>query len=54
MGNSAAKKKKFEYPKIKINDHEANESSGYPSNKISTTKYNIFTFIPKNLFEQFR
>eukprot|EP00357_Protocruzia_adherens_P031005 CAMPEP_0115027382 /NCGR_PEP_ID=MMETSP0216-20121206/35470_1 /TAXON_ID=223996 /ORGANISM="Protocruzia adherens, Strain Boccale" /LENGTH=1125 /DNA_ID=CAMNT_0002402961 /DNA_START=28 /DNA_END=3405 /DNA_ORIENTATION=- len=26
----------------------------YPSNKISTTKYNWFTFIPKNLLEQFR
>jgi hypothetical protein len=26
----------------------------FPSNKISTSKYNIFTFIPKNLYEQFR
>ncbi|XP_077254215.1 putative phospholipid-transporting ATPase 4 isoform X2 [Tasmannia lanceolata] len=26
----------------------------YPSNYISTTKYNIFTFLPKAIFEQFR
>lgn len=26
----------------------------YPNNKISTTKYNIVTFLPKALFEQFR
>lgn len=24
-----------------------------PSNKISTSKYNMFTFLPMNLFEQF-
>ncbi|KAJ6812932.1 putative phospholipid-transporting ATPase 4 [Iris pallida] len=27
---------------------------GYPSNYISTTKYNIVTFLPKAIFEQFR
>ncbi|KAL5975681.1 hypothetical protein ACLOJK_020007 [Asimina triloba] len=26
----------------------------YPSNRISTTKYNFITFLPKALFEQFR
>lgn len=26
----------------------------YKSNKIKTSKYNLLTFIPKNLFEQFR
>ncbi|KAK9131235.1 hypothetical protein Sjap_011722 [Stephania japonica] len=26
----------------------------YPSNSISTTKYNVITFLPKALFEQFR
>ncbi len=26
----------------------------YPSNKISTSKYTLLTFIPKNLYEQFR
>jgi hypothetical protein len=25
-----------------------------PTNRIETTRYNILTFIPKNLFEQFR
>ncbi|KAI8854149.1 hypothetical protein BC829DRAFT_218752 [Chytridium lagenaria] len=28
--------------------------SGFPSNKVRTSKYTILTFIPKNLFEQFR
>ena len=28
--------------------------SYYPSNKISTSKYTLITFIPKNLYEQFR
>ncbi|KAJ3105718.1 hypothetical protein HDU97_007695 [Phlyctochytrium planicorne] len=28
--------------------------SGFPSNKVRTSKYTIWTFIPKNLFEQFR
>ncbi|XP_071694162.1 probable phospholipid-transporting ATPase 4 [Rutidosis leptorrhynchoides] len=26
----------------------------YPTNEVSTTKYNIITFLPKSLFEQFR
>ena len=26
----------------------------YKSNRIKTSKYNLITFIPKNLFEQFR
>ncbi|GJY32474.1 probable phospholipid-transporting ATPase 4, partial [Tanacetum coccineum] len=26
----------------------------YPSNHVSTTKYNVITFLPKSLFEQFR
>lgn len=25
----------------------------FDSNRISTSKYNVFSFIPKNLFEQF-
>lgn len=29
-------------------------SPAYRSNYVSTTKYNIFTFVPKSLFEQFR
>lgn len=26
----------------------------YPSNAVKTSKYNVFTFLPKNVFEQFR
>jgi phospholipid-translocating ATPase len=29
-------------------------SLSFPSNSISTTKYNVITFLPKSLFEQFR
>uniref|UniRef100_A0A5S6QGZ7 Phospholipid-transporting ATPase n=1 Tax=Trichuris muris TaxID=70415 RepID=A0A5S6QGZ7_TRIMR len=28
-------------------------NSAYKGNKVQTTKYNVFTFLPKNLFEQF-
>ncbi|KAI5952714.1 DRS2 [Candida jiufengensis] len=38
---------------IFIMDHAANSSFGYFGNHISTTKYNIATFLPKFLFEQF-
>lgn len=38
---------------IHIMDHVANSSHKYYGNYISTTKYNIATFIPKFLFEQF-
>ncbi|KAJ3117734.1 hypothetical protein HDU96_005864 [Phlyctochytrium bullatum] len=27
---------------------------GFPSNKVRTSKYTVWTFVPKNLFEQFR
>eukprot|EP00898_Chlorokybus_atmophyticus_P003859 jgi/Chlat1/4474/Chrsp29S04419 len=36
---------------IHVNDIPANK--GLKGNKIHTTKYNILTFIPRNLFEQF-
>ncbi|XP_059148983.1 phospholipid-transporting ATPase ID-like isoform X1 [Physella acuta] len=39
---------------IKVNDPEFNAQFGYANNYISTSKYNIFTFLPKNLFEQFQ
>ncbi|KAF2353652.1 P-type ATPase N-terminal [Trinorchestia longiramus] len=32
---------------------EVNPNDVYPSNRVTTTKYNALTFIPKNLFEQF-
>ncbi|KAA8529495.1 hypothetical protein F0562_033706 [Nyssa sinensis] len=38
---------------IYCNDREANTVK-FKGNSISTTKYNIFTFLPKGLFEQFR
>lgn len=37
---------------ITLNDRAAN-NLGYKGNHISTTKYNVFTFLPKFLFEQF-
>ena len=43
-------------PEMRIayaNNMEKNMSWNYCNNKIKTTKYTIFTFVPKNLFEQF-
>lgn len=39
---------------IFCNDREANLLVKFKGNSISTTKYNIITFLPKGLFEQFR
>lgn len=36
------------------NDREANALANFKGNSISTTKYNILTFLPKGLYEQFR
>jgi phospholipid-transporting ATPase len=38
---------------IHLNNPPANASNKYVNNHISTTKYNIVTFLPKFLFEQF-
>eukprot|EP00163_Fabomonas_tropica_P014180 TRINITY_DN2587_c0_g1_i1.p1 TRINITY_DN2587_c0_g1~~TRINITY_DN2587_c0_g1_i1.p1 ORF type:complete len:218 (+),score=33.42 TRINITY_DN2587_c0_g1_i1:461-1114(+) len=38
---------------ICMNDSAANEKAKFCSNYISTGRYTLFTFIPKNLFEQF-
>ncbi|KAK9469767.1 hypothetical protein V1512DRAFT_256974 [Lipomyces arxii] len=38
---------------IHLNDTTSNNVNGYLDNHISTTKYNIATFVPKFLFEQF-
>ncbi|EJT98292.1 phospholipid-translocating P-type ATPase [Dacryopinax primogenitus] len=35
-------------------DHHGDLTARYPRNKIRTSKYTILSFIPKNLFEQFR
>ncbi|XP_025076903.1 phospholipid-transporting ATPase ID-like isoform X3 [Pomacea canaliculata] len=40
--------------RIKVNDAEYNAQFEYAQNHISTSKYNILTFVPKNLFEQFQ
>ncbi len=37
-----------------INDPEANTKHKFPSNQIKTSRYTAITFIPVNLFEQFR
>ncbi|CAF1398670.1 unnamed protein product [Adineta steineri] len=39
--------------KIKANDPSL-DTTQYAGNEITTSKYNIITFLPKNLFEQFR
>uniref|UniRef100_A0A8I5YMC8 Phospholipid-transporting ATPase n=1 Tax=Pongo abelii TaxID=9601 RepID=A0A8I5YMC8_PONAB len=39
---------------VKANDREYNEKFQYADNRIHTSKYNILTFLPINLFEQFQ
>ncbi len=36
-----------------VNDPNLNLKEGFSNNQVSTTKYNWFTFIPLNLFQQF-
>lgn len=38
---------------IYLNDRSANGASSFRSNHISTTKYNVATFLPKFLFQEF-
>ncbi|XP_068179202.1 phospholipid-transporting ATPase ID [Antennarius striatus] len=40
--------------RVRANDREYNEKFHYASNCIMTSKYNIITFLPVNLFEQFQ
>ncbi|CAF5213195.1 unnamed protein product, partial [Rotaria magnacalcarata] len=40
--------------KIRANNQDANAAKEFAGNQISTSKYNLLTFLPKNLFEQFR
>ncbi|XP_048456251.1 phospholipid-transporting ATPase ID [Rhincodon typus] len=39
---------------LKANDRNFNMKFHYVNNRIKTSKYNIFTFLPINLFEQFQ
>ena len=36
-----------------VTPHREN-AEDYPKNIVKTSRYNIFTFLPKSLFEQFR
>ncbi|XP_069078622.1 probable phospholipid-transporting ATPase IM [Pleurodeles waltl] len=51
--NSSNKAQEVER-KVKANDRAYNERFHYANNRIKTSKYNILTFLPVNLFEQFR
>ncbi|CAF1217869.1 unnamed protein product [Adineta steineri] len=39
--------------KIRANDPESNALNNFAGNEVSTARYNLATFLPKNLFEQF-
>jgi len=39
--------------KIYLNDRHKNSHLKYPGNKVKTSKYNLWTFIPKCLYLQF-
>ncbi|XP_074274505.1 phospholipid-transporting ATPase 3-like [Silene latifolia] len=39
---------------IYCNERDANALAKFKGNSVSTTKYNVLTFLPKGLFEQFR
>ncbi|XP_077377783.1 phospholipid-transporting ATPase ID-like [Festucalex cinctus] len=55
FGLSCARKKEQELErKLRANDREYNLSFKYATNAIKTSKYNFFTFLPLNLFEQFQ
>ncbi|XP_055781024.1 phospholipid-transporting ATPase ID-like isoform X1 [Salvelinus fontinalis] len=57
QGLDAAKTKKKwteEERRVRANDREYNEKFQYASNCIVTSKYNVVTFLPVNLFEQFQ
>ncbi|XP_018428668.1 PREDICTED: phospholipid-transporting ATPase ID-like, partial [Nanorana parkeri] len=40
--------------RLRANDREFNLKFKYATNAIKTSKYNVFTFLPLNLFEQFQ
>lgn len=42
------------YPEVALNAPHDNLHKEFPPNRISSTKYTFYTFLPKNLYEQFR
>uniref|UniRef100_A0A8I3NU57 Phospholipid-transporting ATPase n=1 Tax=Canis lupus familiaris TaxID=9615 RepID=A0A8I3NU57_CANLF len=54
MALCAQKRPPEEERRARANDREYNEKFQYASNCIKTSKYNILTFLPVNLFEQFQ
>ncbi|XP_061672194.1 probable phospholipid-transporting ATPase IM [Syngnathoides biaculeatus] len=52
--NCVRKKERELERKLRANDREYNLSFKYAMNAIKTSKYNFFTFLPLNLFEQFQ
>ncbi|XP_018615615.1 phospholipid-transporting ATPase ID-like isoform X2 [Scleropages formosus] len=47
-------KEKEEERRIRANNREYNQLHKYATNAIKTSKYNMFSFLPLNLFEQFQ
>ncbi|XP_068270489.1 phospholipid-transporting ATPase ID isoform X1 [Nyctibius grandis] len=54
MERCAARRAPEEERRLRANAREYNEKFQYASNCIKTSKYNIVTFLPVNLFEQFQ
>ncbi|XP_026153607.1 phospholipid-transporting ATPase ID-like isoform X1 [Mastacembelus armatus] len=55
LGQLCGKHQKQEEERhLRANDRPFNLSYHYANNAIKTSKYNIFTFLPLNLYEQFR
>ncbi|XP_058716562.1 phospholipid-transporting ATPase ID isoform X7 [Poecile atricapillus] len=54
MERCAARRAPEEERRVRANAREYNEKFQYASNCIKTSKYNIVTFLPVNLFEQFQ
>ncbi|XP_062454101.1 phospholipid-transporting ATPase ID [Rhea pennata] len=54
MEPCAARRAPEEERRVRANAREYNEKFQYASNCIKTSKYNVVTFLPVNLFEQFQ
>ena len=49
-----SKRPTYQRRHIRANDYRYNVQWNYFGNSITTSRYNIITFLPKNLFEQFQ